>query len=252
MTGGSFTIRFAFPPPPLPAGVAVQRPDIVGVYPHDRGAFTQGLLRCEGRLYESTGEVGRSELREVRLQDGEVLRRAPFPADSWGEGIADWGDEIIGLTLSSGTALRWQRDSFAPLGALPCADAGWGLARIGDELVMSDGSDLLRFLDPGSFEIRRTLTVTECGRPLRLLNDLALVGGALLANVFMTDTIVRIDPATGEAKSRLDLAEIVARSGRRDMRDVLNGIAYDADEERLFVTGKNWPKLFEISLPPAP
>jgi len=252
MTGGSFTISFAFPPPPIPAGVAVRRAEIVREYPHDRGAFTQGLLRCEGRLYESTGEVGRSELREVRLEDGEVLRRVPFPADAWGEGIADWDDEIIGLTLSSGTALRWQRDSFAPRGVLPCAGQGWGLARIGDELVMSDGSNLLRFLDPGSFEVRRTLAVAECGRPLRQLNDLAFVGGALLANVFMTDTIVRIDPATGEAKGRLDLAEIVARSGRRDLRDVLNGIAWDADEERLFVTGKNWPKLFEISLPPAP
>jgi len=251
MTGGSFTIRFAFPPPPIPAGVAVERANIVRAYPHDRGAFTQGLLWCEGRLFESTGEVGRSELREVRLEDGEVLRRAPFPDDAWGEGIADWGGEIIGLTLSSGTALRWDRDSFAPRGALPCAGQGWGLARIGDELVMSDGSNLLRFLDPESFAVRRTLAVTEGGRPLRQLNDLAFVGGALLANIFMTDTIARIDPATGESKGRLDLADVVARSGRRDIRDVLNGIAYDPDRERLFVTGKNWPALFEISPPPA-
>jgi len=250
--GVTYTIRFAFPPPPIPAGVAVQRAEIACEYPHDRGAFTQGLLRCEGRLFESTGEVGRSELREVRLEDGAVLRRAPFPADAWGEGIADWGDEIVGLTLNSGTALRWDRESLAPRGLLPCPGTGWGLARLGDELVMSDGSDLLRFLDPASFEVRRSLAVTEAGRPLRLLNDLAFVRGELLANVFMTDTIARIDPATGEAKGRLDLSGVVARSGRRDIRDVLNGIAYDADEDRLFVTGKNWPKLFEISLPPSP
>ncbi|HEV2816879.1 MAG TPA: glutaminyl-peptide cyclotransferase [Allosphingosinicella sp.] len=248
----TYTIRVAFPPPPIPAGVTVQRADIVQVHPHDRGAFTQGLLWCDGRLYESTGEVGKSEIRELRLEDGAVLRRAPFPADAWGEGIADWGDEIIGLTLSSGTALRWDRESFAPRGALPCAGQGWGLARSGDELAMSDGSDLLRFVDPASFAVRRTLAVTEAGRPLRLLNDLAFVRGELFANVFMTDTIARIDPATGEVRARIDLSAIVARSGRRDIRDVLNGIAWDADEDRLFVTGKNWPNLFEISLPPVP
>ena len=249
----TYTIRFAFPPPPIPAGIAVQRAEIVNDYPHDPGAFTQGLLWCDGRLFESIGEVGKSEIREVRLADGEVLRRAPFPADAWGEGIADWGDEIIGLTLSSGTALRWARDSFAPRGTLACAGQGWGLARIGDALVMSDGSDVLRILDPASFAVRRTLAVTEGGRPLRLLNDLAVVNGELFANVFMTDTIARIDPATGAVSARIDLAAIVARSGRRDIRDVLNGIAYDSDGDRLFVTGKNWPLLYEISVPaPAP
>jgi glutaminyl-peptide cyclotransferase len=248
--GGSFTIRFAFPPPPIPAGVAVQRAAVVRAFPHDPGAFTQGLLRCGGRLFESTGEVGRSELREVRLEDGQVLRRAPFPVDAWGEGIADWGDEIVGLTLSSGAALRWERASFAPRGSVPCPGQGWGLARMGDEFAISDGSDLLRIVDPESFAVRRTLAVTEAGRPLRLLNDLAFVAGELFANVFMTDTIARIDPATGEVSARIDLGGIVAQSGRRDIRDVLNGIAYDEGEGRLFVTGKNWPRLYEVSVPP--
>jgi glutaminyl-peptide cyclotransferase len=248
----TYTIRFAFPPPPIPAGVPIRRAEIVRDYPHDRGAFTQGLLWCDGRLFESTGEVGKSEVREVRLADGEVLRRAHFPPDAWGEGIADWKDEIIGLTLSSGTAQRWARDSFDPRGTLACMGQGWGLARMGEELVMSDGSDVLRILDPESLAVRRTLAVSEGGRPLRLLNDLAFVDGALLANVFMTDTIARIDPETGAVSARIDLGAIVAQSGRRDIRDVLNGIAYDEEGDRLFVTGKNWPRLYEISVPPAP
>ena len=247
---GSITIRFAFPPPPIPAGIPVQRAEILAVHPHDPGAFTQGLLRCDGRLFESTGEIGRSELREVRLADGAVLRRAPFPADVWGEGIANWEDEIIGLTLSSGTALRWARDDFADRGVLPCAGQGWGLARIGEALAISDGTAMLRIVDPESFAVMRTLNVTEAGRPLRLLNDLAYVGGELLANIFMTDTIARIDPATGTVSARIDLSAIVAQSGRRDIRDVLNGIAWDEAEGRLFVTGKNWPRLYEINVPP--
>jgi len=251
VTGSSsFTIRFAFPPPPIPDGIAVQGAEIVRAYAHDPGAFTQGLLWCDGRLFESIGIEGQSEIREVRLEDGEVLRRAPFPTDAWGEGIADWRDEIVGLTLSSGAALRWDRDSFAPRGTLACPGRGWGLARLGDEFVISDGSDVLRIVDPESFAVRRTLAVTEAGRPLRLLNDLAFVGGELLANVFMTDTIARIDPETGAVSARLDLGAIVAQSGRRDIRDVLNGIAWDEEGGRLFVTGKNWPRLYEISLPP--
>ena len=246
---GAIAIRFAYPPPPVAPGIPLQRAEIVNVYPHDPGAFTQGLLRSGGRLFESTGEIGRSELRELRLEDGAVLRRTPFPADAWGEGIADWGDEIIGLTLSSGTALRWARDDFAARGTLPCAGQGWGLARIGETLVISDGSPLLRIVDPESFAVLRTLNVSEGGRPLRLLNDLAFVNGELLANIFMTDTIARIDPRTGEVSARIDLSDIVAQSGRRDIRDVLNGIAWDEAEGRLFVTGKNWPRLYEISLP---
>jgi len=249
MTGG-ITIRFAFPPPPIPAGVPVQRAEIIAVHPHDPGAFTQGLLRCDGRLFESTGEIGRSELRELRLEDGAVLRRVPFPADAWGEGIADWGDAIVGLTLEGGAALRWGRDDFAARGTVSCAAPCWGLARMGEALVISDGTPALRIVDSESFAVIRTLNVTEAGRPLRHLNDLAYVGGELFANVFMTDTIARIDPETGAVSARIDLSPIVAQSGRRDIRDVLNGIAWDEAERRLFVTGKNWPRLYEIRLTP--
>lgn len=245
---GTITVRFAFPPPPIPPGVPVQRAKVVNACPHDPAAFTQGLLWTEGRLFESVGEVGRSELRELRLCDGAVLRRVPFPADAWGEGIADREDEILGLTLNSGMALRWRRDDLAPLGQIACPAPAWGLARIGDALAISDGTAVLRFVDPGSFAVRRTLEVREAGAPLGGLNALACVDGALLANVFMTDTIARIDPATGEVTARIDCAAIVGASGRRDFTGVLNGIAWDADGRRLFVTGKNWPSLFEISL----
>lgn len=252
MTGGGYTIRFAFPPPPIAAGIPIQSAEIVAIYPHDPEAFTQGLLWCEDRLFESTGMEGQSELREIGLEDGAVLRRVPFPADTWGEGIADWEEEIVGLTLQSGRALRWHRETFELRGSVPCAAPGWGLTRMDDALVVSDGTSTLRIVDPVGFEVRSTLKVTEGGGPLGLLNDLAFVNGALLANVFMTDTIARIDPASGKVSARIDLSDIVAQSGRRDIRDVLNGIAWDEAGRRLFVTGKNWPRLYEIALAPVP
>jgi glutamine cyclotransferase len=245
---GTITVRFAFPPPPIPDGVRIERAEIVNAFPHDPAAFTQGLLWTGGRLFESTGEIGRSELREIRLGDGAVLRRVPFPAGAWGEGIADWDDEILGLTLDSGMALRWRLDDFAPVGQLACPAPAWGLARIGDALAISDGTALLRFVDPASFAVRRTLEVREAGQPLGRLNALARVDGALLANVFMTDTIARIDPATGEVTARIDCSPVVAASGRRDFTGLLNGIAWDEGAGRVFVTGKNWPRLFEIRL----
>ena len=241
---------FLLPPPRIPDGVRVQHAEIVNVFPHDPGAFTQGLLWCDGRLFESTGLPGQSELREVRLEDGAVLRRTAFPEAAWGEGIADWGGDIVGLTLESRIALRWSRDDFTPRETQAYDAKAWGLARAGGALVASDGSAMLRFLDGDTLETTRTLRVLERGRPLGLLNDLASVNGELIANVFMTDTLARIDPSTGDAFARVDLSDLSAQSGRRDRRDVLNGIAHDAGGDRLFVTGKHWPRLFEIRLPP--
>lgn len=223
-----------------------RRARIIAEFPHDSDAFTQGLLCVDGRMYESTGQAGRSELREVRLEDGAVLRRTAFPRQAWGEGIAAWDDEIVALTLDSGLALRWARANFAPRGEIALSGAGWGLTRHGEDFVVSDGSDLLRFVDPRTFAQRRTLRVTQAGVPLARLNDLASIGGELVAHVFMTDTLACIDPDTGTVRARVDLSELVARSGRRDRRDVANGIAHDEANDRIFVTGKHWPRLFEI------
>ena len=250
MSRYNLTLSFAFPPPAIPDGVAIEPVEILAEHPHDPEAFTQGLLWSEGRLFETIGQLGRSELRELRLKSGLPLRREPFPGDVWAEGLADWRDEIVAVTLEAGLAFRWEKDNLTPLATLPFPGTSWGMARLADEFVVSDGTATLRFVDPETMTVVRSLEVREAGGPLTLLNDLCVVRGELFANIFMTETIARIDPATGEAKGRLDLSEAVARSGRRDIRDVLNGIAYDEDENRIFVTGKNWAKLFEIAPPP--
>lgn len=228
-----------------------QGASVVRTYPHDPAAFTQGLIFRDGRLFESTGREGASTIREVRLEDGKVLRMTALPPSLFGEGIVDWKDQLISLTWRSGIGFRWDRASFKQLSSFRYEGEGWGLTRNDHELIMSDGTPMLRFLDPETFEVRRRLMVTEEGRPLARLNELEWVKGEILANVWLTDTIVRIDPATGQVRGRIDLSALDPGQGPGDGDDVLNGIAYDAKGDRLFVTGKNWPKLFEIRLDPS-
>lgn len=221
---------------------------IVRSFPHDPGAFTQGLIFRDGSLYESTGLVGRSTIREVRLEDGKVLRSVALPASLFGEGIVDWKGQLISVTWRSGLGFRWDRASFRKLGEFRYPGEGWGLTRGGRDIIMSDGTPVLRFLDPVTFAERRRVTVVEDGLPLSNLNELEWVKGEIFANVWQTDTIARIDPGTGRVKSRIDLSSL--REGETHGEDdVLNGIAYDAVGDRLFVTGKLWPKLYEIRLP---
>jgi glutaminyl-peptide cyclotransferase len=238
--------------PPAPAQAPADTPLVYGyrvvhTYPHDPGAFTQGLFYLDGRLYESTGQVGRSTIRQVRLQDGEVLRSVPLPPGHFGEGIVNWGPQIISVTWQGGIGFRWDRRTLRRLGEWRYPGEGWGLTQDGANIIMSDGSADLRFLDPVTLAERRRVTVTAGGRPVTQLNELEWVHGEIFANVWHTAMIVRIDPASGRVTGVIDLRGLVAENGVGD-DNVLNGIAYDARRDRLFVTGKNWPALYEIDL----
>ncbi len=226
----------------------VSRYEIVRVYPHDPKAFTQGLQYVDGFLYEGTGKVGQSSIRKVELETGKVLQKRDVPPPHFGEGITVWKDQIIELTWQTNVAFVYDKTTFEPRKTYQYAGEGWGLTADGSSLFMSDGSDQIRVLDPATFAERRRITVTAVGAPLRNLNELELVKGEIFANVWQTDHIVRIAPASGKVTGSVDLRGLLPVSDRTPSTDVLNGIAYDAAHDRLFITGKCWPKLFEIKL----
>jgi glutaminyl-peptide cyclotransferase len=222
---------------------------IVHTYPHDPKAFTQGLIYVDGHLYESTGLTGRSSLRMVDLTTGNVLQKHDLPADVFGEGLTDWGSTLIQLTWTSHKAFVYDRFSFAVQRTFSYEGEGWGLTHDETHLILSDGTPYLRFLDPKSFRVTHKLRVTdETGHPVENLNELEYIHGEIYANVWQTDDIIRISSRTGKVLARIDLGGIIAKSDLNGEGAVLNGIAYDAAGDRLFVTGKLWPKLFEISL----
>jgi glutaminyl-peptide cyclotransferase len=215
---------------------------------HDPDAFTQGLvLDGDGRLYESTGLLGRSSLREVDRWSGETLRAVNLPDDHFGEGLALVGDRLVQLTWRNGVAHVWDADTFAPAGSFAYGGEGWGLCYDGRRLVMSDGSARLTFRDPDTFDVLGDIVVHEAGRPLPDLNELECADGAVWANVFGSDRIARIDPASGRVSGSLDLSGIL-EPHPRDARAgaVLNGIAHDGARDTFLVTGKLWPELIEI------
>lgn len=224
---------------------------VVATYPHDSRAFTQGLFWLDGHLYETTGQIGQSTLRRVGLEDGKVLQIVPMPGRVFGEGSTNWGDQIISITWQDGIGFRWDRATFRQLGTFRYPGEGWGLTQDGRQLIMSDGTAELRFLDPETLQERRRVRVTANGRPIDQLNELEFVNGEVLANVWNTTRIARIDPASGNVTGWIDLTGLVRQNGNNHDA-VLNGIAYDAQRDRLFVTGKNWPRLYEIDLLPAP
>lgn len=233
--------------PPVPVLTA----RIVARYPHDATAFTQGLLWRDGQLYESTGLEGRSEIRRVRLADGKVLTRAKIPASQFGEGMTLWGNQLVSLTWRNGVAHRWDVRTLKRVGGGRFTGEGWGLTSDATALIHSDGTPTLRFLDPATLTVKRQVTVTLRGAPVGELNELEAVDGAVLANVWHTPYLLRIDPASGRVTAVIDLRPVVAAVGLKDPEAVANGIAWDAQKRRLFVTGKLWPALFEIALVPA-
>ncbi len=222
---------------------------IVHTYSHDSKAFTQGLIYVDGHLYESTGLNGRSSLRMIDLSTGEVLQKHDLPSDYFGEGLTDWGSTLVQLTWTSHKAFVYDRFSFSLLRTFNYDGEGWGLTHDDIHLILSDGTSYLRILDPKSFRvIRRLRVVGESGHPVENLNELEYVRGEIYANIWQSDEIVRISPRTGKVLGRIDLNGIIDKRELEGNGAVLNGIAYDATGDRLFVTGKLWPKLFEIKI----
>ncbi len=228
-----------------PAPVAGYR--VVKVYPHDRQAFTQGLQYVDGVLFEGTGQHGQSGIRRVKLETGEVLQMQPLDSKFFGEGITVWRDSIVQLTWQSEVGFVYDKASFKQTRSFNYPGEGWGLTHDGTRLIMSDGSAVIRFLDPATFKETGRITVKDNGVPIKNLNELEFVNGEILANIWQTWRIARISPKTGEVLGWVDLTGLL---DPRDAvgADVLNGIAYDAKGDRLFVTGKWWPKLFEIKM----
>ena len=223
---------------------------IIHTYPHDSSAFTQGLVYLDGHLYESTGRNGLSTLRMVDLETGRVQQEIPVPSRYFAEGLTNWGSTLVQLTWQSQVAFVYDRFSFRLLRTLHYDGEGWGLTQDGAHLILSDGSATLRFLDPTTFRVVRSITVKDSGAPVTELNELEYVHGQIYANVWHTDRIARISPATGKVLGWIDLSGLLPDSEHPDPEAVLNGIAYDAAHDRLFVTGKLWPRLFEIKVVP--
>lgn len=221
---------------------------IVNIYPHDRNAFTQGLVLDRGVLFEGTGLRGRSSLRRVELETGEILQFLALPAQLFGEGITIYGDEIFQLTWKSNVGFVYDRDSFELLRSFNYPTEGWGLTHDGQRLIMSDGTATLHFLDPETLEEVGRIEVYDGEGPVTRLNELEYVKGEIFAHIWLTDLVARIDPRSGKVVGWIDLAGLLEPEDYSVPVDVLNGIAYDPERRRLFVTGKLWPKLFEIEL----
>jgi glutamine cyclotransferase len=235
--------------PTAAAGAEQLRVEVVAAYPHDPQAFTQGLLLHDGTLYESTGLIGRSSLRQVELSTGKVLRRVEVPPPLFGEGLAAVGDRLVQLTWENHVALVYELATLQQVQTFAYPTEGWGLCFDGTQLIMSDGSPRLYYRDPRTFDARGVLEVVRNGRPLSRLNELECVGDAIYANVWTTDSIVRIDKSTGAVTAEIDAAGLLT-AAERSKADVLNGIAYDASSGTFLITGKLWPRLFRVRFVP--
>jgi len=220
------------------------RHEVVRSFPHDPDAFTQGLLVRDGFLYESTGQKGRSSLRKVEIETGKVVQRLAVGNQYFAEGLAAWGTQLIQLTWETNLGFVYDRATFKQLRTFTYKGEGWGLTDDGKRLVMSDGSPNLRFLNPDTLVEINRVRVLDGPTAVDNLNELEVVQGDIFANVWLTDRIAVIAPATGRVTAWLDLKGLMPAQANPDA--VLNGIAYDAARDRLFVTGKLWPRMFEI------
>jgi len=221
---------------------------VINTYPHDRSAFTEGLVFEDGVLYEGTGLHGHSTLRRVKLETGEILQICELLPQFFGEGVTIYGNKIIQLTWQSHIGFVYDKYSFKLLQEFNYPDEGWGITHDGKHLIMSDGTETLHFLDPETFEEIGQIEVYANDIPVTRINELEYIQGEIYANIWQTERIARIDPLTGQVVGWIDLKGILSPEDHSETVDVLNGIAYDAKNDRLFVTGKFWPKLFEIEL----
>jgi glutamine cyclotransferase len=239
--------------PPAGPGVAAQpqplRAQVLEVRPHDRSSFTQGFELVDGVLYEGTGLAGQSAMLATDPATGRVLRRAPLPAPLFGEGITVVGDRVWQLTWTDGIAIERDLASFAELRRVPYEGEGWGLCHDGARLVMSDGTDRLTFRDPSSFAPLGEVRVRNAGSPVRDLNELECDGGAVYANVWKTDKIIRVDPASGGVTAVIDAAGLLP-AAERPNTDVLNGIAAIPHTQEFLLTGKHWPHTYRVTFTP--
>ena len=222
--------------------------EVVNVYPHDPAAFTQGLIFLDGKLLESTGQEGESTLRSVDLESGQVLRKVDVADQYFAEGMTVLKGKIYQLTWQHQIGFIYDYQTFQQIGQFSYEGQGWGLTNDGQSLILSDGSNLIRFIDPNSFRVTRTIAVADNGTPVNKLNELEFIQGEIYANIWHDNRIVTINPQTGAATSWIDCSGLIKRSEAPDQEAVLNGIALDQASGRLFVTGKLWPKLFEIKI----
>lgn len=251
LTAAVIFVQTRQPPPPPATGTAPRYGyEVVNRYPHDPEAFTQGLIYRDGFLFESTGLNGRSTLRKVRLETGEIVQRHDVDAKYFAEGLTDWGDRLLQLTWDTNVGFIYDLVSFRQAGTFGYRGEGWGLTHDADRLIVSDGTPTLRFLDPSTFREVGQVNVRDGGLSVEDLNELEFVKGQVYANVWFVDSLAIIAPDSGAVTGWIDLRGLFPDRQARGA-DVLNGIAYDAEGDRLFVTGKLWPTLFEIRIRPA-
>jgi glutamine cyclotransferase len=246
---------------PTPSSIGLERPpkgqlwhytyEIVHAFPHDKTAFTEGLVFLDGKLFESTGQIGQSTLREVDLESGRVMRQVAVPG-YFAEGLAVLDGKAYQLTWKAQKGFVYDAATFHLEKEFAYASEGWGLTTDGHWLIQSDGTAQIRFIDPANFKVKRTIQVAMNGRPVDWLNELEYIHGEIFANIWTSDSVLRIDPANGAVIGEIEFTRLLPPAERDERTDVLNGIAYDSANDRLFVTGKYWPKVFEVRLKRTP